>query len=281
LASASSETPAPVEPPAPRTLLASTGALLAALGWLAAGQLTGLGKLDHLVGPLAFVVALAGAIVALSRARVVLWIASGVVLLVLLVYLVVSLTPFVIAVLPLQQLVRRDPPAARQVDGVVVLSGGVTPDSLLTPEVVDRLLTGLSMMRDGAAPVLVVTRAKRRNGVTADPDQRRLRSLVTREFPLLFVDSVRTTRDEAVNAMRLLRQRGIAAPHVAVVTSPLHTRRACATFERVGFKVTCVPATSRAYSVDHASSATDRLGLFRRWLYERAATVEYRAKGWQ
>jgi uncharacterized SAM-binding protein YcdF (DUF218 family) len=95
---------------------------------------------------------------------------------------------------------------------------------------------------------------------------------------MLKVDSVHTTRDEAVNAWRLLSPRG--ASRVAVVTSPLHTRRACAAFEQVGFTVTCVPAVSRVYSVNAADTGADRLVLFREWLYERAAWIEYRARGW-
>jgi uncharacterized SAM-binding protein YcdF (DUF218 family) len=134
-------------------------------------------------------------------------------------------------------------------------------------------------MRDSVAPILVVTQPRRTNdGVSAAPDQARLRALVSRPFLMLTVDSVQTTHDEAVGAWRMLRPRG--ATRVAVVTSPLHTSRACASFERVGFAVTCVAAVSRVYSVKHADSGQDRLALFRAWLYERAAWSEYRWRGW-
>src|SRR5947209_10460812 len=147
------------------------------------------------------------------------------------------------------------------------------------PEPLDRLLTGLELMRDSVAPLLVVTEPRRsKHGVTAAADQARVRALVARPFAMLIVDSVHTTRDEAVNAWGLLQPRG--ALHVAVVTSPLHTRRACATFEQVGFSVTCIPAVSRVYSVTSADKGADRLVLFREWLYERAAWIEYRARDW-
>ena len=262
-----------------RLVLAGFGALLAVVAWFALGLLTGLGKLDTHVAPLTPIAATAGALLALSRLRVLLWIgAAGTILL----CAIVALTPLTTSVLPTRALVRRDAVASASlpVDGVVVLSGGITADSLLEPEALDRLLTGLTLMQEGVAPVLVVTRARRRDGGVADGDQQRVRALVARAFPILLVDSVRTTRDEAVNAWRLFRERGVTAPRVAVVTSPLHTRRACATFETVGFAVTCVPAISRVYSVAHATSASDRLALFRRWLYERAAWVEYRGKAW-
>jgi uncharacterized SAM-binding protein YcdF (DUF218 family) len=163
---------------------------------------------------------------------------------------------------------------------VIVLSAGITADSLLSPEALDRLLTGLALMRDSVAPTLVVTEPERssHSGITAAGDQARMRALVARPFPMLVVDSVRTTRDEATNSWRRLSPSG--ATHVAVVTSPLHTRRACATFEQVGFTVTCVPAVSRVYSVDAADGGTERLVLFREWLYERAAWIEYRMRGW-
>jgi uncharacterized SAM-binding protein YcdF (DUF218 family) len=133
-------------------------------------------------------------------------------------------------------------------------------------------------MRNGLAPTLVVTRARRGGvGHTADADQQRLRALVSRPFAMLVVDSVRTTRDEAVNAARLLLPRG--ADTIALVTSPLHTRRSCAAFERVGFQVRCVPAVSRDYTL-RADGSGDRLALFRAWIYERMAWLKYRQRGW-
>jgi uncharacterized SAM-binding protein YcdF (DUF218 family) len=262
-----------------RLVLAGFGALLAIVAWFAFGLMTGLGKLDTQVAPLTPIAAVAGASLALSRLRLLLWIGASVTIL---LCAVVALTPLTTSALPTRALVRRDAVASASLplDAVVVLSGGITADSLLEPEALDRLLTGLTLMQEGAAPLLVVTRARRRDGGGADGDQQRVRALVARSFPMLLVDSVRTTRDEAVNARRLFQERGVAAPRVAVVTSPLHTRRACAAFETVGFAVTCVPATSRAYSVARATSASDRLALFRRWLYERAAWAEYRRKAW-
>ena len=95
---------------------------------------------------------------------------------------------------------------------------------------------------------------------------------------MLEVDSVHTTRDEATQSWRLLGARG--ATRVAVVTTPLHTSRACAAFEAVGFTVTCVAAVWRAYNVTAPDGWRDRLALFRDWLYERAAALEYRQRGW-
>ena len=257
-------------------LIAGFGATCALLTWLVIGALTGLGKVPSLLFPIAVLVALVGAVLGLTRAAVALWTATAVALV---AFCVIAMTPFVTRVLPTSAMVRRDTLPARPLDAVVVLSAGITPDGMLSPEALDRLLTGLALMRDSVAPVLVVTEPRRsRYGVTTAADQARVRALVARPFPMLMVDSVRTTHDEAVNSWRLLQSRN--AKRVAVVTSPLHTRRACASFEHVGFVVTCVPAVSRVYSVTGADTGTDRLTLFREWLYERAAWVEYRARGW-
>lgn len=257
-------------------LIAGFGAMCALLTWLVVGALTGLGKVPSLLFPSAALIALLGAVVGLTRAAIALWTATA---LALVAFCVIAMTSFVTRVLPASAMVRRDTLPAQPLDAVVVLSGGITPDGMLAPEALDRLLTGLALMRDSVAPVLVVTEPRRsRHGVTAAADQARVRALVSRPFPMLMVDSVHTTRDEAVNAWRLLQARN--AKRVAVVTSPLHTRRACATFEHVGFVVTCVPAVSRVYSVTGADNGSDRLTLFREWLYERAAWIEYRARGW-
>jgi len=257
-------------------LLAGFGATCALIGWLVVGALTGVGKAPTLLFPIAVLVVLVGAVVGLTRAAIALWVASA---LSILIFCIVAMTPFVTTLLPTSALVRRDALPKGGVDAVVVLSAGITADSLLGPEALDRLLTGLALMRDSVANTLVVTEPRRsKHGSTTASDQIRVRSLVARPFPMLMVDSVYTTRDEAVNSWSLLRPRG--ATRVAVVTSPLHTRRACATFEQVGFTVYCVPAVSRVYSVTAADNGTDRLNVFREWLYERSAWLEYRARGW-
>ena len=65
----------------------------------------------------------------------------------------------------------------------------------------------------------------------------------------------------------------------AVVTSPLHSRRACATFEAVGFKVVCAPAGSREYVVPGALAPEDRLATFPRLIYEKFAAATYKSNG--
>jgi uncharacterized SAM-binding protein YcdF (DUF218 family) len=219
--------------------------------------------------------ALVGAILGVTRLRRLLWIAAG---LIALVSILVVYTPLVS---PLARpFIRRDPIPAR-VDAIAILSAGFTLDGLMSGETLDRLLTGLALSRDGLAPVLLVSRQRASYAGKAVSDSADLES-VTRlagaETRTIFVDSVVTTRTEA------LRMRAIAEANgwntVAVVTSPMHTRRACATFEAVGFRVVCVPATVRGSGFYAGTYPNERLGAFRSWIYETFATGSYRRRGW-
>jgi uncharacterized SAM-binding protein YcdF (DUF218 family) len=177
-------------------------------------------------------------------------------------------------------MVRRDriPP---RVDAIAVLSMGFTPDGMMRGETLDRLLTGLSLAKRGVARSVLVSRERRSfdgKVVSDSADQEALLDLAKPSAQVIFVDSVFTTRTEA------LRMKAIAQAHgwstVAVVTSPMHTRRACATFEAVGFKVVCVPAAVRESGLYEQGNAQDRLRAFRSWLYEKFATDSYRRHGW-
>jgi uncharacterized SAM-binding protein YcdF (DUF218 family) len=265
-----------------RKILVRPGALLAAaiavLAWLALAALGLLVPFADWALPLTLAAGLLGAVLGVAPFRWLRWLFWLSAIVACACCALVAFTPLTTTVLPTQDFVRRDPRPRAAADAVVVLSGGVTVDSLLGTQALDRLLTGLELMRDSLAPTLVVTRARRGGvGISADPDQQRLRALVARPFAMLVVDSVRTTRDEAVNAARLLLPRGADA--IVLVTSPLHTRRACAAFERVGFHVVCVPAASRDYTL-HPDGSMDRLALFRMWIYERMAWLKYKRRGW-
>ena len=114
---------------------------------------------------------------------------------------------------------------------------------------------------------------------TSDADQRRLIGLAGMQGHWLLVGGdLHTTHDEAVAVDRQLRQLG--ARNIAVVTSPLHTRRACATYERDGMRVTCVPSLERGDQTRAPGGAQNRLTAFRTYLYERLGWWQYRRRGW-
>ena len=254
---------------------AVTGAILGTLCAVAAHVL-GVQQLLRTPGLVLYIPAAAvGAILGATRLRPLLWIAAGIIAL---ICIAVAYTPIVSTLA--RQVVRRDQIPAR-VDAIAVLSAGIAPDGMMKSETLDRLLTGLALAKQGVGQTLLISREQINFGgkvVSDSADQQSLLSLAQPSAQIIFVDSVVTTRTEAQ------RMKAIAQAHgwlrIAVVTSPMHTRRACATFERVGFNVVCVPAAVRGSGLHEGSNAEDRLRSFRSWLYETFATSSYRRRGW-
>jgi uncharacterized SAM-binding protein YcdF (DUF218 family) len=246
---------------------AAIGALLGAL--IGAG-LNVLGFTDALKLGVDLLIpgALLGAVVGLTRLRGALPVIAA---LVVLGMAIVSYTP--VASRLAASLIRGDVPGGTPPDAIAVLSGGMNDDSTMGPITLDRLLTGIELARKYPTVPLIVSREViHRDGalVSDSADIQRILALSAPGASTYFTDSSTSTRDEAMRMRALARPRGWT--RLAVVTSPLHTRRACATFEAVGFSVTCVPAVSR--------SARDGAALFRNWLYETSGTIKYRSAGW-
>jgi len=218
--------------------------------------------------------ALAGALLGNTRLRPLLLIVGGILAL---ICIAVAYTPLVSALG--RPLVRRDSIPAR-VDAIAVLSAGFTADGMMRRETLERLLSGLTLARRGLAPVLLVSmeRSTDRPPVSDSADIQSIISLSGGGTRTILVDSVTTTRTEALRMRAVARANGWQT--LAVVTSPLHTRRACATFEAVGLRVVCVPATVRESGMIPGGIAEDRLRDFRSWLYETFATDSYRRRGW-
>jgi uncharacterized SAM-binding protein YcdF (DUF218 family) len=192
--------------------------------------------------------------------------------------IVIATTPLVEG--PAVHWVRQDQLPASPLDAIVVLSADVNSDSALSSLGTDRLLTGLQLLRAGVAPRLVTTRITEHFGprrISTDTDQDKLAHLAGAESVLVVGDSVASTREEAERTARALLP---SRSRIAVVSSPMHTRRACATFEGVGFRVYCVPARESEHVTWHPVGPGDRLAAFRAYLYERLGMVKYRAKGW-
>lgn len=254
----------------------TTGALLGVVGWAVAVQLGAAMILD--VGRFqgVFLFAALGGALALTRLRA---LVPAAVALVVTIALVVALTP--ITVRPVRAWVRDDPLPPHPVDAVVVLSSAVSGDGLMNPDGLQRFLVGMRLVREGVAPRMVVSRIVPQPGDTlhaSDRDQRRLATLLPAPVPILAVWPVRDSHDEAVRVAALARREGWDT--LAVVTSPLHTRRACAAFERAGVRVVCVASEERLFAIGRLESAQDRLRAFAEWLYERLGWIKYRALGW-
>jgi uncharacterized SAM-binding protein YcdF (DUF218 family) len=218
-----------------------------------------------------------GAILASTRTGTLLWLTAGI--LTLLSFLV-SYTP--IATSPALYFVRADAVHAdAPLDAVVVLSGGINEDGLLVGQALDRLLTGMAEAKvRGIHTIALSIIAPTSHGIRAssERDQRALVALAAPETDVRFVRDVHSTRDEAMAFAAMARTHGWK--RVLLVTSPLHTRRACATFETAGLPVECRPARPRVYSINRLEVPENRRRAFADVLYETAATALYAARGW-
>lgn len=278
----------PTQKPPPRSGIArqtkpaivrefASGAILGGLIW---GLISTLGfpGIFHLSRASGFAPSLLlGGLLGLSRYYLLLWIIGGGLTA---LYGLVAFTPLIIQ--PARALIRSDPMPSPPLtlDAVVVLSGGVSRDGLLSPDATDRLFSGLRLAKATRTPALVTTRVRNPANpeISSDADQKRLVELVGPRSQLFIVSDVFSTRDEALRVRDLAAQQQWA--RVAVVTSPAHSRRACGTFEKAGLRVTCVPSESRDVAFKTLATADDRLKAFRLWIYEMAGTVNYRLKGW-
>lgn len=193
--------------------------------------------------------------------------------------LVVAYTPIVRG--QTSRFIRNDPLPVGA-DAVMVLSAGISDEGLISPAAADRLIKGLELVRSGAAPVLVVTREAYFVGghiVSSRQDQERIVALTPNGLSHMIVAGVtHSTRDEALRARDLFRAR--KWKRIVVVTSPMHTRRACAAFEKVGVTVSCAASEVRDFSFKALDTPYDRVAAFQLWLYETAGTIRYRQLGW-
>lgn len=175
--------------------------------------------------------------------------------------------------------VRRDPPPTAHVDAVVVLGAGVNRDGYLSLSALERLLSGLAIVPAGDTTPLVTSVVRRVPGtpITTEADVRRIVTLAGGRN-LILVTGVNSTRDEALAVADLAKHREWDL--VTVVTSPSHSRRACAAFERAGVTVHCAPSAERGFVLEHLERPSERVLGFAALVYETLGTVVYRLRGW-
>lgn len=216
--------------------------------------------------------ALLGAIVATSRrlrrGAPALFLALGV------VWAAAAFTP-VTATLA-ASLVRRSAP--RPADAVFVLASRLQTDGQLTATAESRLLHGLELVREGFAPRLVLTELPPPAPSYASFARSEIGRLGLQVGEVVSVGPVRSTREEAVRVGTLCRER--AWKRLLVVTSPLHSRRACAALEREGVQVVCCPAPETRYDVETLDRPVERLRAFREVVREKLALWLYARRGW-
>lgn len=176
--------------------------------------------------------------------------------------MVLSVALVAVATLYVAPVPRSDP--VHSVVAVVVLSSslkGIHLDGVGE----DRLRAAVGLARRVAAPIIITTRIAVRGKTSDSAQAAMIGALPWRIAP----DTVRSTRDEVL-AVRKILPSGAA---IAVVTSPLHTRRACELFERGGYTVSCVAAPMRP-------ELRTPWRTIKAVMRETAARAYYELRGW-
>ena len=217
-----------------------------------------------------------GAIIAPSAVGAVLWLLSGALVTVL---MLVSFTPIINPFVA--PFVRADRASDQPIDAIVVFSGAIGDDGRIFGQALDRLLTALSVARQRRVPELALSIVSMEHGsvhTSSEADQRALVTMAAPELTVRFVRDVHSTRDEALAFSALARTHRWT--RVLAITSPMHTRRACASLEQMGLAVECRPADARDFSLSHLEFGENRRLAFQEVLYETLGTWLYRARGW-
>lgn len=238
--------------------------------WLGLTDVTGLSPL--LAGVCAIVF---GALIAGTAYGALMWVMIGALTC---ITLLVGTTPLMHSAA--LHYVRRDA-ATSPVDAVVVLSGSMTTDGLLSGAVLARFISGVGearRMHTNTIALSVIDDGNSARPTTSEADQRALMQLLAPDINVVFVRGVKSTHDEALQFSAMANTN--RWQRVALVTSPLHTRRSCRTFEKAGLAVVCVPGQAREYSLSLEGGMHARLNVFRDVMYETAATLVYSMRGW-
>ncbi len=172
-------------------------------------------------------------------------------------------------------LVRDEQPAAA--DAVVVLGSRLQMAGEPTSTALSRILRALELVHAGHSTRIVVTEAGPPAPSHAQAARRQLDRLgVAAEVET--VGPARSTREEALQTATLFREKGWRK--ALVVTSPTHSRRACAALEAVGLSVVCVPARESDADLDTLDRPVERLEAFRLAIHEWLGLGLYRVRGW-
>jgi uncharacterized SAM-binding protein YcdF (DUF218 family) len=174
-----------------------------------------------------------------------------------------------------QGLVRRDIP--RAADAVFVLSSDMQRDGDPTSVAEARLVRALELVGQRQAGTLVLSDTYSARG-SYTIVARQLLAHLNLSPELVVVGPVGNTRDEAVAMAALAHARGWHT--LLLVTSPTHSRRASAAFERVGLTVVSSPCPETRYDLESLNRPGDRLAAFGPVMHERLGLWVYARRGW-
>ncbi|MCE9597026.1 MAG: YdcF family protein [Spirochaetia bacterium] len=139
-------------------------------------------------------------------------------------------------------------PETPRVDAIVVLTGMVTP---LSPQkdrpefssAVDRILAGMDLLKNGKAPLMIVTGGSGLISQLGEPEATVLRTwLIGQGIPdtqIITESNSRNTAENASQTAAIASNRGIKK--IILVTSAFHMWRSVLCFEKAGLEVVPFP----------------------------------------
>lgn len=246
------------------------GSLLAALAGFVVRDLDlpALFSFEHSQEPLVVLAAALGAVVGITRfRRALVAIAAALGLL----WGIVAFTP--LSSWLAQGLVRRE--MAEPADAVFVSFAGLRPGAQRTTEAQNRALHAADLLARGKAPRIVAVESSLLAGVGM------VRESLGRlgvEGEVVVAGRGDTTREEALAVAAAARERTWKL--LLVVTSPIHSRRACAALEKEGLTVVCIPSLDSRFQVDELDTSAERLAAFGSIIHERLGIWIYARRGW-
>ena len=163
-------------------------------------------------------------------------------------------------------------------DAIVVLGAGTLIDDSLTDESMRRFICGMSLFKEGRAPLMVLLGPV--GGGDGGRSEADTRTQIAIEFgiptdDLVTIGTALTTHDEALATAHALQGRRVR--RILLVTESIHMRRAKLLFEKAGFTV--LPVSSDHF-VEIAIFPKDRLWLVMRLAQESVGLIYYRLAGY-
>jgi uncharacterized SAM-binding protein YcdF (DUF218 family) len=193
-----------------------------------------------------------------------------------LLWLAVAFTPLTRAIV--RPLLRVDPPAGA--DAIYVLASSVRPFGEPSTVALARATRGLELLGEGRAPRLLLGELGPPAGSYVAWTKGTAQRLgMARADDVESIGVIGNTHDEAVRVAEMFRARGWT--RLLLVTSPTHTRRAAATFERAGVPVVIsVPAMDTDVDIVRLGRSDDRLFAFGSIAHEWIGLAIYHLRGW-
>ncbi|MER3554996.1 MAG: YdcF family protein [Meiothermus sp.] len=182
-----------------------------------------------------------------------------------------------------QSLVVSEPP--HSADLIVILGGGMHCGvGQLEASSLARVEKGLELWKAGYAPRITLSDVDGEIfGDKSCPSlgleaQKEIQTLFGTSGPeILLLPQMRTTRTEALATADLAKTRGFR--QILLVTTPTHSRRALATFKKLGLEVTSVPSSEVRFDMT-MGKPTDRLKGLEAVVREYLGLAMYRLRGW-